>query len=64
MSIRHLSYVSCDTCGGYPAQPADTAAEARAIAKREGYTRQHGNDVCGRCSGTVDEHGWPITKGA
>lgn len=55
--IARLSYVVCDVCNGYPAQPADEAREARAIARREGYTREHGNDVCGRCNGTVDDHG-------
>jgi len=59
--IRRLSYVACDRCHGNPAQPGDDAAEARGIARREGYTRQDGKDVCGRCSGTVDAHGFRVT---
>lgn len=59
--IRRLSYVSCDRCLGNPAQPADEAREARVIARNEGYTRQGGEDVCGQCSGTIDEHGWRVT---
>lgn len=56
--ISHLSYVSCDRCGGYPAQPGSDAAEARGIARREGYTRVPGEgDVCGRCNGSVDANG-------
>lgn len=60
--IRHLSYVSCDRCHGYPAQPGSDASEARGIAQREGYTRQGGQDVCGRCSGTRDKNGFPIQR--
>jgi hypothetical protein len=61
--IRHLSYVSCDRCGGYPAQPGGNHREARAIARAEGYTHHPvDGDVCGRCNGTVDEHGWPVKK--
>lgn len=61
MVIRRLSYVSCDRCGGNPAQPGNDAKDARAIARTEGYTRQDGDDVCGRCSGTVDANGWLVT---
>lgn len=52
--IARLSYVICDRCDGYPAQPGEDAEEARGIARREGYTRVMGADVCGRCSGTID----------
>lgn len=52
--IARLSYVVCDRCRGYPAQPGDDAADARGIARSEGYTRQNGQDVCGRCSGMSD----------
>jgi hypothetical protein len=55
--IAHLSYVICDRCDDHPAQPGEDAAEARGIARTEGYTRQNGQDVCGRCSGTIDAHG-------
>ena len=62
MSVRHLSYVSCDVCDGHPAQPGDTAAEARGIARTEGYTIVNGQDVCGRCSGTVDRYGLAVKR--
>lgn len=62
MAINRLSYVSCDECGGHPAQPGDGAEEARGIARREGYTRVASRDICGRCSGTVDEGGWPLDR--
>lgn len=63
MSIRHLSYVVCDRCHGHPAQPGDDHREARGIAQREGYTYDPlEGDVCGRCSGTVDEHGNRVAR--
>lgn len=56
--ISHLSYVSCDRCGGHPAQPGADHVEARGIARSEGYTFSPVNgDVCGRCNGSVDSRG-------
>lgn len=55
MSIRHLSYVVCDRCNGYSAQPAEGVAQARQIARREGYIRSGVpvEDVCPVCAGKV-----------
>lgn len=48
--IRHLSYVSCDRCHGWPTEPvAEGAKEARAVARREGYVRRDGQDLCPDC---------------
>lgn len=61
--IAHLSYVVCDRCKGYPAQPGDDAAEARGIAQREGYTcHPLDGDVCGRCNGTVGPDGQRVIR--
>lgn len=49
MSIRHLSYVACDCCGD-PEEAVGEAREARALAKRRGWTRRRGHDICPRCS--------------
>ena len=49
MTIAHLTYVRCDRCGN-PAQPGDDAREARVIARREGFQRLDGQDVCTRCN--------------
>ncbi len=47
--IRRLSYVACDICGGFPAQPGDDHKDARAIARGEGYARKDGRDICPNC---------------
>lgn len=48
--IAHLSYVLCDRCHGFPAQPADGHEEARAIARREGYRHDKvEGDICRDC---------------
>lgn len=45
MAIRHLSYVVCDVCGD-PAEAVDGAKEARKEARRQGYVRIDGRDLC------------------
>jgi len=51
--IRHLSYVVCDSCGD-PAQPAADAADARLLARDEGYRREGGRDLCSACDGSME----------
>ena len=48
--IARLSYVMCDVCGD-PAPCADSAQEARALAKQCGFKRSTTLrlDVCHRC---------------
>ena len=48
MAIYHMSYVACDNCGD-PAECADSAAEARAAARRVGFVRVGRQDLCTRC---------------
>lgn len=43
--IATMVYVMCDECGD-PAPMADSAAEARAQARREGFVRRDGRDLC------------------
>lgn len=53
--IAHMSYVMCNVCGD-PAQCADDALEARALAKVEGFVRDaHGRDLCKRCKPNQEE---------
>jgi RNA polymerase-binding transcription factor DksA len=46
--IAHLTYVMCDQCGN-PADAADAAAEARAIARAQGFISRPGFDLCPDC---------------
>ncbi|HET7455427.1 MAG TPA: hypothetical protein VFJ76_07900 [Solirubrobacterales bacterium] len=46
--IARLSYVMCDECGN-PGAPADNAREARAEARRQGFVRIDGRDLCKEC---------------
>lgn len=48
-----MAYVMCDGCGD-PAQCADEATEARALAKQAGFIRtEDGQDLCKRCKPAV-----------
>lgn len=55
MSIATLKYVRCDECGA-PAQPGDDAREARGQARREGFARRGGRDLCVVCSGRAENY--------
>lgn len=46
--INRMSHVVCDECGT-PGEMADDAKEARASARREGFVRVDGRDLCWRC---------------
>ena len=55
--IARLSYVMCDECGN-PAEPADDAKEARALASRQGFARREGRDLCRRCALSPEERAY------
>lgn len=53
MSMARLVYVTCDRCGapcGTGDDMADDGRVARATAKRFGWTRVDGEDVCPKCA--------------
>lgn len=60
--IAHLSYVMCDGCGS-PAEPADDAKEARALARRQGFVRG-ALDLCPQCQGKSWDPDDPTRTGA
>lgn len=47
--IGHMAYVACDDCGA-AAGLGDSALEARAEARRHGFTRDGSRDLCATCA--------------
>ena len=50
VSIRHLAYVACDCCGDPAEAVPEAASEARRIARRYGWQRRRGHDLCPDCA--------------